>query len=365
MGLEPELCRLCLVPVDAATVVILNQAVQLVESILQLTTIEVIIDSTRNVFMCDQCHNTLNMAQQFRKMCLQNDAAFKKMFSESMLKLDVEKEESDNFEAEFIDCEMEDQAQNNEIFEKLEVQDNKIIEQDQRPSSKKIRMKTRSKKCKNELEIDKKDQEEQQPVKVKTKTRKKYKTKNNPTMKIQCQVCGEFVSRYTLSRHMLVHTDDRPMFACDQCPKKYPYRKNLREHIEIVHEGKVWSCDKCGKSFNRKEGLNEHNIAVHTDLKKYECTVCHERFARSSYLNYHFKIKHTTLRPHACKYCEMTFKRSNDLIHHVRTHTGEKPFKCDLCDKRFSKSYNVVIHKKSHRNAELRKAAQLKTEVPS
>ncbi|XP_062564416.1 zinc finger protein 836-like isoform X2 [Armigeres subalbatus] len=373
MELEPQLCRLCLVPVDPATVVVLNQAVGLIESILQLTTINVIIDRTRSVFMCDQCRNMLDLSIQFRMMCLQNDETFRKMYAEHALSLNTETDVSDNCEAEFVDCKIETEI--SEVLEKLEpeitIQDNKVLKGKRQASPDEFKKRTLRRKLKATLNTEYREHDEQRPTKgVKAKKkRKKIKahqksTTGNQGEKTQCQICGEFYSRDVLRKHLLIHKADRPMYSCDQCPKKYPHRKNLREHIEIVHEGKAdHTCDKCGKTYNRKDALNKHYIAEHTDLKNFECKVCFEKFSRSSALAYHNKMKHSSLRPHACTYCEMTFKRSNDLVLHVRTHTGEKPFKCDLCDKRFAKSYNVVIHKKSHRNAELRKAAQLKTEA--
>lgn len=48
MDLEPQLCRLCLTSVDPTTVIVLNQAVGLIESILQLTSIEVSIFETES-----------------------------------------------------------------------------------------------------------------------------------------------------------------------------------------------------------------------------------------------------------------------------------------------------------------------------
>ncbi|XP_001652626.2 zinc finger protein 626 [Aedes aegypti] len=394
----PQLCRLCLIPVDPDTVVILNQAVDLIDSILQLTTVDVIVDSLRRVFMCDQCQNTLDVCIQFRMMCLQNDASFRKMCAKQALSLDDMRNECDSWTAAFVPCKVEEASQHNDILDKMEpeisLEDNgsqdgddqhslfddmevekqsemciteTIPENDdqQLPAKKPKVKKVRKKRDHQDQETgNKSSSKDRKRRKTAIKVKKPYKPPaNRRYVKVQCQICGGFYNREHLAQHQTIHSDDRPMFACDLCPKKYPYKKNLKEHVKIVHENTAdYTCTECGKTFNRRGPLQSHYIAIHTDLKKYECKVCGEKFARSGTRNYHFKMHHTNLRPYSCQYCQMTFKRCNDLTLHHRTHTGEKPYKCDLCDKRFAKSYNVVIHKKSHRNAELRRAAQIKAD---
>nr|XP_029731732.1 zinc finger protein 184-like [Aedes albopictus] len=403
MDMEPQLCRLCLIPVDPDTVVILNQAVDLIDSILQITTVDVIVDSSRQVFICDQCQNSLDVSIQFRTMCLQNDATFRKMYAKQSLPLDGTRDEFDHFEAEFIPCKVEDTCQNNEPLNNFEpevsLSGDNFQNDGQQSSSEEEGLKNAFDTFESMFEL--KEGRESPPVKEKKKRyRKKPKTDSSiehtdgqhskkpssneetkkrrkrirpykpssssePRVKVQCQICGGFFSREHLSKHLLTHNpDSRPMYACELCPKKYPHKKNLKEHVEIVHENtKEHVCPVCGKGFARKKRMDAHFKAIHTEVKRYACSACDEKFPTSGYRNYHYKVHHTNLRPYSCQYCHMTFKRSNDLTLHTRTHTGEKPFKCDLCDKRFAKSYNVVIHKKSHKNAELRRiAAEQKAE---
>ncbi|XP_029731738.2 zinc finger protein 184 isoform X2 [Aedes albopictus] len=391
MDPEPHLCRLCLIPVEPDAVVILNQAVDLIDSIHQLTTVDVIVDLSRQVFICDQCHNTLDVSIRFRTMCLQNDAIFRKMYARHALPSDGASNEYDNLEAEFIPCKVEITTQNDHNLdseigawgnsfndydqhystqeEGTEVNiDLQVDNQDQekQPPVKKVRKRSPRKKRKTESNADHQDAKHDEPPSNKDEETgsppKKVKGPSKPRIyvKVQCQVCGGFFNREHLAQHQLVHMDpsERPKFTCKHCPKQYTYKKDLKAHMEIVHEGTAdYSCKECGKTYARKEPLTKHYIAVHTDVRKYECTVCGKKFAHGTDRNYHYKIQHTDLRPYSCQYCEMTFKRGYDLTLHTRTHTGEKPFKCDLCGKTFAKSYNVVIHKKSHQNDELRRAA--------
>lgn len=341
MDLVLKMCRLCLESVEPAAVVVLNEAEHLVESIYQLTTIEVITDPASRVFMCDQCQNRLDVAIQFRAMCLQNDETFRKMHALHANSLVSKKTEQFNSSSEFIECKIEDESENSEIF-KIQQLEETVIEEEVQASPKPGKRNP-------------------------TTTRKKYKPKTkhkaSPPEKVQCQTCGAFVHPTHLPKHQQIHEKDRPMFACERCPKKYTEQRKLREHVTIVHEGHLeHTCDRCGKTFHRWETLRQHYLGEHTDLKKYECKICGEKFARSANRNYHHTMYHTVAKPFACSLCDKSFKRSCDLTIHIRTHTGEKPFKCDICGKAFAKSYNVVIHKKSHKSVEMRKAIKLKTE---
>ncbi|XP_065081846.1 zinc finger protein 708-like [Ochlerotatus camptorhynchus] len=340
MDLEPQICRLCLELVDPRSVFVLNHDEKIIESILQITTIEVIVDPTRRVFMCDQCHTMLDQFIQFRTACLQNDDTYRKMYAKLTVSSELVKLEPNDPEAVLVQCKLEDESQSSEpesgaMVKQLEPEVD-ILEQEQ-------------------VLI-----EQEKPRKPRKKYKKKVKVSG--TQKVQCQTCGAFVTQRHLPKHQLIHDQDRPMFSCTQCPKKYTEHRKLRQHITIVHEGHVeHTCDRCGKTFYRSATLKQHFLAEHTDIKRYECKICGEKFARASNRAYHYKMNHTTVRPYSCEYCLKTFKRSCDYRIHTRTHTGEKPFKCDLCDKRFCKSYNLVIHKKSHKNADMRRDAKMLT----
>lgn len=342
MDVGPNICRLCLELVDPSSAVVVNHDPKIIESILQITTIEVMQDHARREFMCNRCHTQLDQSIQFRRTCLQNDDTYRKMcamltFSSELIKL-----EPTGPETAIVQCKHEEESQAYEQecgtnFKQFKPEVD-ILEEAQKPS----------------LNVEERHR----------KPRKKYKKKEtiSDPHKVQCQTCGAFVTYRHLSKHQMTHDQDRPMFSCNQCPKKYTEHRKLKQHITIVHERQVeHTCDRCGKTFYRSATLKQHFLAEHTDIKRYECKICGEKFSRASNRAYHYKMNHTTARPYTCEYCLKTFKRSCDYRIHTRTHTGEKPFKCDLCDKRFCKSYNLVIHKKSHKNAEMRRDAKIMT----
>ncbi|XP_064628087.1 zinc finger protein 853-like isoform X7 [Lineus longissimus] len=57
--------------------------------------------------------------------------------------------------------------------------------------------------------------------------------------KNKCGQCGmEFSRRWSLSRHMMTHTNERP-YRCDICGKRYIQLGNLKSHEKSVH-GQTW-----------------------------------------------------------------------------------------------------------------------------
>lgn len=200
-----------------------------------------IIDPACDVFMCDQCQASLDMSRQFRSICIQNDEIFRKMHVKHAISMAVVKDEPDHFESEFVQCKLEEEPEHDEIIKKESDQN----VQDDLSSSKRKKPK---------------------------KPRKKHSSKDlisGPSSKVQCHTCGAFISRHHLSKHHLTHEKDRPMFACEKCPKKYTERRKLKEHITIVHEGNIaHTCDRCGRTFHRSETLRQHYLGEHTNLKK-------------------------------------------------------------------------------------------------
>ena len=52
---------------------------------------------------------------------------------------------------------------------------------------------------------------------------------------LNCEVCGkQFSRRFTLNRHMMIHTDEKP-FQCSRCNYKTRYKQDLLKHIAMKH----------------------------------------------------------------------------------------------------------------------------------
>lgn len=62
---------------------------------------------------------------------------------------------------------------------------------------------------------------------------------NHPTLggtaMLQCYVCSKTFNRiYSLDRHMMIHTGERP-FPCKYCPYKANQKIVLQKHISRIH----------------------------------------------------------------------------------------------------------------------------------
>merc|ERR1711860_441920 len=72
------------------------------------------------------------------------------------------------------------------------------------------------------------------------------------TKRHRCNQClKDFSNKRNLKKHIQsVHNDAGLTFQCDHCSKTYNYSKGLREHIKNVHEGATFKCDQCLKTYN-------------------------------------------------------------------------------------------------------------------
>merc|ERR1712227_217135 len=113
---------------------------------------------------------------------------------------------------------------------------------------------------------------------------KKYPWKIKSHMfgkQFKCDLCEQtFMQKDTLRQHKLYRCKnadnlqllknreekrERQKFACEMCDKVYGDKRNLQNHIRIIHEGKTdnFVCDVCSKSFSRITSLVAHKM-LHT-----------------------------------------------------------------------------------------------------
>ncbi|XP_055710230.1 zinc finger protein OZF-like [Phlebotomus papatasi] len=108
-------------------------------------------------------------------------------------------------------------------------------------------------------------------------------------LNFKCKFCDiRKVSLAEIRRHENTHTKDK-IFSCEFCPHKSTCKRNMRNHVKIVHQGvKNFHCPHCERSFGTAKTLKYH-VLTHTGEKPYECTECGKRFTQGGNLTIHMK----------------------------------------------------------------------------
>ena len=83
----------------------------------------------------------------------------------------------------------------------------------------------------------------------------------------QCTVCLKVIKKTSYTRHMRIHTGDKP-FACELCDYRSNQKSNLRLHIRQMHN------------------------TGDEEVPEYVCHICNYRSKQSSNLNSHIRNKH-------------------------------------------------------------------------
>jgi len=170
-----------------------------------------------------------------------------------------------------------------------------------------------------------------------------------------CEQCGaRFSRRRNLVEHIqLVHEKRRP-FPCDQCNQSFGKKSNLSKHVQLVHEKrKPFTCPHCQKPFGQKSNLNAHVKTVHQQERPFSCQQCNLNFGQKSALVMHERAVHRGEKPHQCVYCEKNFAHKGDLNRHVNyVHSEEKEYRCPHCNASFVRRLELDKHLEKHHSGE-------------
>nr|XP_033324843.1 zinc finger protein 808-like [Megalopta genalis] len=166
----------------------------------------------------------------------------------------------------------------------------------------------------------------------------------------ECAACRKkFRMLKNLRAHERLHTG-KGLVQCEICDKRFSQRYNLKIHLRTHKATRAHKCEYCGKSFVQKGNLVEH-LRIHTKVKPFECNTCGKRFSQSSHLKNH-AASHASLRQHQCRLCGKRFKLINHLKRHLNLHNGTKTYKCHRCNQLFSQAFSLTRHLKRHESHE-------------
>ncbi|XP_035790757.1 zinc finger protein 77-like isoform X4 [Anopheles albimanus] len=169
---------------------------------------------------------------------------------------------------------------------------------------------------------------------------------SNKNFKRLCGICGALVSH--LHDHIRSHTKEN-LLQCPHCPVQMAYNANLRAHVRAVHEKVVIkSCEPCGKGFTTNNAYKSHMRTHHNIGEQYQCEICLKIFNHASSRLLHFKRIHIAEWKYECQICQKKFKNPNSLRLHGRVHSTNAPYACSLCPKRFKSPQAKKTHEITH-----------------
>ncbi|CAG2056874.1 unnamed protein product [Timema podura] len=184
----------------------------------------------------------------------------------------------------------------------------------------------------------------------------RYAHGNPSEWPFECSTClKRFIKKRELQQHiLLVHSPGRgnklgenPSIPCKYCGKQFGTPARYKSHVDRIHLNlKPSVCIHCGKKFCNRSELAAHS-AVHLKVKPVKCSYCERRFNSKKDVKRHEKV-HTSNKSHVCDVCGKQYRMSFELKAHYRTHTGEKPYLCNICGAMFSLTGSLSAHKKYH-----------------
>ena len=129
-----------------------------------------------------------------------------------------------------------------------------------------------------------------------------------------------------------------------ECESNSKQIRDLKRHIESLHEGKRYQCDQCEYRATQQSNLNTHQESLHNG-KRYLCENCGYKATHPSTLLRHIKLYHKG-RIYSCGNCVFEATRMIDLKRHKEKHHKKinNKFYCCHCSLVFTRKSSLLRH---------------------
>ena len=165
----------------------------------------------------------------------------------------------------------------------------------------------------------------------------------------QCDICvTSFKTEDNLDEHILSVHEGKKAVQCGDCVEGFSTLILLKKHLTSDHRERKLPCSKCGKSFMKIQNLKNHVQIVHEGKKLFPCKLCDKSCKGSWYLKRHMEIFHEGKKPFQCDYCGFRTSAKQKLTIHIEgTHEGKKHY-CSYCDKGYTQRGTLISHMRLH-----------------
>ena len=136
-----------------------------------------------------------------------------------------------------------------------------------------------------------------------------------------CHVCNKsFSCRAYVKAHIQTVHNKELTAVCHLCGAVMNSKYSMSKHLRLMHTHKHVrneKCTECSKVFKTRFQMFAHRRLAHYRDKKLACSQCPKKFFFQNELKDHMNI-HLNLRPHKCPYCPYTAHTSKNLTGHKR-----------------------------------------------
>ena len=123
-----------------------------------------------------------------------------------------------------------------------------------------------------------------------------------------------------LQRHIWISHMEAWCHLCPECGENFQTKRQMKDHVIVVHEGKGFECPFCNKILNSSVSRNGHIRTIHGGKKPepMKCPQCDKVYSSINSLNIHVRAVHDKKRPYACHLCDLSFGQSGNLKTHLK-----------------------------------------------